>query len=292
MPELPEVETIARGLAQNLTGDVIESVWLGNKPEPLKSPPGEIVSTLEQARIAGVRRVGKHIVVDLSREPGAARHKKKQVLRSAQDDKRQRERHAQTQWIVHLGMTGQLLIAKPENELPKHTHAILRLRSGRELRFVDPRRFGRLAVVRRGFQAPGSEPLNVGVELFAGLFRKRQTPIKSALLNQKLLSGIGNIYADESLFRANVRPRRRATSLTRAELQRLHGAVQKVLNEAIAAGGSSVSDYVDSNGDAGFFQFQHRVYGREGEPCLVCRTPVKRIVIAGRSAHYCPKCQR
>ncbi len=132
----------------------------------------------------------------------------------------------------------------------------------------------------------------MGVESFAGLFHQRKTPIKSALLNQSLLSGIGNIYADESLFRAGVRPRRRAASLTRAELQRLYVAVQEVLNEAIAAGGSSVSDYVDSNGDAGFFQFQHRVYGREGEPCLVCRTPIKRIVIAGRSAHYCPKCQK
>jgi formamidopyrimidine-DNA glycosylase len=157
---------------------------------------------------------------------------------------------------------------------------------------VDPRRFGRLAVVRHGFQAPGSEPLKVGFELFAGLFCKRKTPIKSALLNQSLLSGIGNIYADESLFRAGVRPRRRASSLTHAELQRLYGTVQEVLNEAIAAGGSSVSDYVDANGDAGLFQFQHRVYGREGEPCLVCRAPIKRIVIAGRSAHYCPKCQK
>ncbi|MGO9211440.1 MAG: bifunctional DNA-formamidopyrimidine glycosylase/DNA-(apurinic or apyrimidinic site) lyase [Terriglobales bacterium] len=278
MPELPEVETIARGLAQNLTGDVIESVWLGSKPEPLKSPPGEIVRALEQARISGVRRVGKHIVVDLSRQsPVASRQKKPK---------------RQAQWIVHLGMTGRLLIAQPDVAVAKHTHAILRLRSGRELRFVDPRRFGRLAVVRHSFEAPGSEPLDVGVESFAGLFRQRKTPIKSALLNQSLLSGIGNIYADESLFRAGVRPRRRAASLTRAELQRLFVAVQEVLNEAIAAGGSSVSDYVDSNGDAGFFQFQHRVYGREGEPCLVCRTPIKRIVIAGRSAHYCPKCQR
>jgi len=296
MPELPEVETIARGLAQNLTGDVIESVWLGSKPEPLKSTPGEIVGALERARIAGVRRVGKHIVVDLSRRSAGAppeacpeRSRRASVAKGGDSKK---ERAAEAQWIVHLGMTGRLLIAKPEHELPKHTHAILRLRSGRELRFVDPRRFGRLAVARHGFQAPGSEPLDVNFEKFSELFRKRKTPIKSALLNQGLLSGVGNIYADESLFRAGIRPRRRATSITRAELQQLYAAVQQVLNEAIAAGGSSVSDYVDSNGDAGFFQFQHRVYGREGEPCLVCRTPIKRIVIAGRSAHYCPKCQR
>ena len=294
MPELPEVETIARGLARNLTGDVIESVWLGSKPEPLKSPPAEIVRTLEQARIAGVRRVGKHIVVDLSRPgapPGACPERSRGAGVAKGGDSK-RKRAVQAQWIVHLGMTGRLLIAKPEHELPKHTHAVVRLRSGRELRFVDPRRFGRLAVARQTFKAPGSEPLAVGFERFAGLFRKRKTPIKSALLNQKLLSGVGNIYADESLFRAGVRPRRRAASLTRAELQRLYAGLQAVLNEAIAAGGSSVSDYVDSNGDAGFFQFQHRVYGREGEPCLVCRTPIKRIVIAGRSAHYCPKCQK
>jgi formamidopyrimidine-DNA glycosylase len=301
MPELPEVETIARGLARNVTGDVIESVWLGNKPEPLKSPAAEIVSTLEGARIRGVRRVGKHIVVDLRRSPVASRQKtEKQIPPFARNDKRAEGRNEtnvagqalRAQWIVHLGMTGRLLIARPDVEIAKHTHAILRLRSGRELRFVDPRRFGRLAVVQHSFQAPGSEPLDVGFELFSGLFRKRKTPIKSALLNQKLLSGIGNIYADESLFRAGVRPRRRAASLTRAELHRLYDAVQKVLNEAISAGGSSVANYVDANGDAGFFQFQHRVYGREGEPCLVCRTRIKRIVIAGRSAHYCPKCQK
>ena len=286
MPELPEVETIARGLTKSLTGDVIESVWLGGKPEPLKSSAAEMVRTLEQARIAGVRRVGKHIVVDLSRESRVASRKPRSGRFSSRDGK------VTAQWVVHLGMTGQLLITRPEREIAQHTHAILRLRSGRELRFVDPRRFGRLAVVQCSFQAPGSEPLDVGFESFAGLFRKRKTPIKSALLNQRLLSGIGNIYADEALFRAGVRPRRQAASLRGAELQRLHAAVREVLNEAIAAGGSSVSDYVDSNGDAGFFQFQHRVYGREGEPCLVCRTAIKRIVIAGRSAHYCPRCQK
>ena len=124
------------------------------------------------------------------------------------------------------------------------------------------------------------------------MFRKRKTPIKSALLNQKLLSGIGNIYADEALFRAGVRPRRRAASLTRTELHKLYEAIPVVLKEAIAAGGSSVSDYVDAAGEEGFFQLQHRVYGREGEPCLICKTPVKRIVISGRSSHYCPKCQK
>ncbi len=199
-----------------------------------------------------------------------------------------------SQWIVHLGMTGSLVVCPPDAEVEKHTHAIVRLGSGRELRFVDPRRFGRLSVVRssNGFAASGLEPLDVGFELFVDLFRKRKTPIKSALLNQKLLSGVGNIYADESLFRAGIRPRRRAATLTRDELRRLYESVQQVLNEAILAGGSSINDYVDARGEPGMFQMQHRVYGREGEPCLTCRTPIKRIVIAGRSSHYCPKCQR
>jgi len=124
------------------------------------------------------------------------------------------------------------------------------------------------------------------------LFKGRKTPIKSALLNQRLLSGIGNIYADESLFRAGVRPRRRAASLTQAELMCLYDAIQQVLEEAIEAGGSSVSNYVDSSGNEGFFQLQHRVYQRTDEPCLVCGTSIKRLVIAGRSSHYCPHCQR
>ena len=268
MPELPEVETIARGLNQRIAGDVIESVWLGSKPEPLKSPAAKIAATLESSRILGVRRAGKHIVFDLESNGS----------RSAQ-------------WIVHLGMTGSLLVLPRGAELEKHTHAILQLASGRELRFVDPRRFGRLSVIEQ-FSAPGAEPLEISADAFARLFRGRKTPIKSALLNQKLLSGVGNIYADEALFRAGIRPRRRASSLTREELKRLHSVLKKVLKQAIRLGGSSISDYVDSNGDEGFFQLKHRVYGREAEPCLVCRTPVKRMVIAGRSSHYCPKCQK
>jgi formamidopyrimidine-DNA glycosylase len=282
MPELPEVETVARGLDKHVARDVIESVWLGEKPEPLKSPAKEIAAVLERSRIAKVRRVGKHIVFDLER---ASRNRKGKPQSSGQ-------------WIVHLGMTGRMQVAQPNDELLKHTHAVLKLKSGRELRFVDPRRFGRLAVVRldkkapTGFAAPGDEPLDSQIDRFIELFRKRNTPIKSALLNQKLLSGVGNIYADEALFRAGLRPRRRASSLTREQLGKLHAALKEVLNEAIALGGSSVSDYVDADGKAGFFQLQHRVYGREGQPCLVCETPIKRVIIAGRSSHYCPHCQR
>ena len=276
MPELPEVETVVRGLAQRVTGDTIKSVWLGSKPEPLKSPASEIVKTLTNARIARIYRMGKHIVFDLE----SPRRKKPNTS-------------SPSHWVVHLGMSGSLLLCDPAAEPQKHIHAIVRLTSGRELRFVDPRRFGRLSVSRReGFDAGGVEPLDIGLEIFTNLFRDRKTPIKSALLNQQLLRGVGNIYADESLFRAGIRPRRRATSLTRDELRRLYQSLQQVLTEAIAAGGSSVANYVDSNGDPGSFQFEHRVYGREGEPCLTCRTPIKRVVIAGRSSHYCPKCQK
>jgi len=270
MPELPEVETIARGLAKRVVDDVIESVWLGSKPEPLKSSASEIAATLQSKRISDVRRLGKHIVVDLAGENGAA---------------------GSAQWIVHLGMTGNLLLCPPDAEVAKHTHAIVGLASGRELRFVDPRRFGRLSVIQK-FEAPGAEPLSISFEDFAVLFRGRKTPIKSALLNQKLLSGVGNIYADEALFRAGVRPRRRAASLSREDLRGLHASLKRVLKQAIRLGGSSISDYVDANGDEGFFQLKHRVYGREGKPCLICKIPIKRVVIAGRSSHYCSKCQK
>jgi formamidopyrimidine-DNA glycosylase len=289
MPELPEVETIARGLASRVTGDVIESVWLGSKPEPLKSAASEIVATLESKRIGAVHRVGKHIVFDLEnggRVASTVARKSRQKSSKASAPLSDR-----AQWIVHLGMTGRMLVCNPDQALEKHTHAVAKLASGRELRFVDPRRFGRLSVAH-GFEAAGSEPLEVELDAFIRLFRGRNTPIKSALLNQKLLRGVGNIYADESLFRAGVRPRRRAASLTRKELALLYPAVQEVLKEAIALGGSSVSDYLDADGEEGFFQLQHRVYGREGEPCLVCKTPIKRVVIAGRSSHYCPNCQK
>jgi formamidopyrimidine-DNA glycosylase len=308
MPELPEVETIARGLAKRVTGDEIESVWLGQKKEPLKSPAQEIAAVLERSRIAVVRRMGKHIVFDLeknglARAPSLAKGGNRQKSGSRATNNalnsptsaggNARPTTIKAQWIVHLGMTGRLQVCPPETEIEKHTHAVLKLVSGRELRFVDPRRFGRLSVVTTaGFETGGIEPLEIDLDRFIELFRGRKTPIKSALLNQKLLRGVGNIYADESLFRAGIRPRRRAATIKREELVKLHSSIKEVLQEAIALGGSSISDYVDADGEEGFFQLQHRAYGREGEPCLVCKTPIKRVVIAGRSSHYCPKCQK
>jgi formamidopyrimidine-DNA glycosylase len=229
---------------------------------------------------------------------GRLRHKNKDVARVGHPDGGLGEFDSQpeAQWIVHLGMTGRLLVTAPDVPIAAHTHARLTLASGRELRFVDPRRFGRLEFrdLRRGvgFSATGAEPLTIGAEAFAALFRSRKLYIKAALLNQTLLTGVGNIYADESLFRAGIRPRRRAGRLTRAELERLRTSLRGVLQHAIRLGGSSVSDYVDADGVRGFFQLEHHVYQRTGLPCLRCATPIRRILVAGRGTHYCPKCQR
>lgn len=268
MPELPEVETIANGVHQRIHGQTILSVWTSNKPQTFKSPPEQIAETLVRARIDRVHRVGKTIVVDLARDKET------------------------TQFLVHLGMTGRLLVSAPEVPYPAHTHAVLSLSGGSELRFVDARRFGRLSVTRTEYTGPGREPLTIGLEDFIALFRKRKTPIKAALLNQSLLHGVGNIYADEALFHARIRPTRHAGRLTRDELTRLRAALIKVIKAAIELGGSSVSDYVDADGVAGFFQLHHHVYGQTGEPCRVCGAPIKRVVIGGRSTHYCARCQR
>jgi formamidopyrimidine-DNA glycosylase len=299
VPELPEVETIARGLDTRVAGDTVESVWIGSRQQPLKSPAGVIAATIEAKRIVRVHRAGKHIVFDLAGESQGSKAATKKGKIAGRGQTRQaaslRQPDVQTaQWIVHLGMTGRLVVCEPATELAKHTHLIAKLASGRELRFIDPRMFGKLSVHLQpgGFDPGGVEPLEVSEERFIGLFRGRKTPIKSALLNQKLLRGVGNIYADESLFRSGIRPRRRAAAITREQLGKLHRAVREVLREAIALGGSSISDYVDANGEEGFFQFQHRVYGREGEPCLVCGTAIRRVVLAGRSSHYCAKCQK
>jgi formamidopyrimidine-DNA glycosylase len=295
MPELPEVETVANGVNERVRGQRIESVWLSSKPQTFKTPAAEMAETLAGRRIERVRRVGKHIVFDLvcgdltcgGRDSG---------------NPKSGETPSRVQWIVHLGMTGRLLVCASGVELPPHTHAVLGIGSGRELRFVDPRRFGRLAIhlspeagaeegMTGGFRGPGSEPLSISPSDFVALFRGRRLAIKSALLNQRLLQGVGNIYADESLFRAGIRPKRMAGRLRKAELDRLHASLQSVLREAIALGGSSVSDYVDADGVRGFFQLEHRVYLRTGEPCLVCGTPIRRIVLSGRGTHYCPQCQ-
>lgn len=281
MPELPEVETIARGVHQRVHGDRIVSVWFGSHKEPFKTSPARQAKALEGRVLLSVHRTGKHIVCELG--PATAARTKKQPQPEAQ-------------WIVHLGMTGRLLVTTPDAPVAAHTHARLTLASGHELRFVDPRRFGRLEFrdLQRGksFAAQGAEPLTIEPAPFAALFHGRRQAIKAALLNQSLLSGVGNIYADESLFHAGIRPRRSSGRLTKAELERLRLALRQVLEHAIELGGSSVSDYVDANGVRGFFQLEHCVYLRTGLPCRRCQTPVRRILLAGRGTHFCPNCQR
>lgn len=271
------METVARGVHARVEGDRIVQAWFGSHPEPFKTPAAMQAEGLEGRIILSVHRTGKHIVCEL----GTGAKRRSQPC---------------SQWIVHLGMTGRLLVTAPDAPLAPHTHARLTLASGRELRFVDPRRFGRLEFrdlgCGGGFAAAGAEPLTVGTEEFTALFKGRRLAIKAALLNQSLLSGVGNIYADESLFRAGIRPRRMAGRLTRAELERLRQALRQVLEHAIRLGGSSVSDYVDADGARGFFQLEHCVYMRTGQPCRHCGTPIRRIVVAGRGTHYCIHCQK
>jgi formamidopyrimidine-DNA glycosylase len=293
MPELPEVETIANGVDRRLRGDTIVSASFSSFREPFKTAPDEMAAVLPGLRIERVRRIGKHIVADLATQSGGQPVSKRRSEASARVAPARRSPVARSgQLLIHLGMTGRLLVSTPAEPLAPHTHAVLGLGSGRELRFVDPRRFGRLAFLTTPFTGPGREPLTISPADFASLFRGRKLAIKAALLNQKLLHGVGNIYADESLFRAGIHPARAAGRLTRKRLDRLQAALRAVLREAIRVGGSSVSDYVDADGQRGFFQIQHCVYLRTGQPCLVCKTPIRRMTLAGRGTHYCPRCQR
>jgi formamidopyrimidine-DNA glycosylase len=291
MPELPEVETVARGLNQRVRGDRIVRAWFGNRPQTFKTSRARQAKGLAGQTILAVHRTGKHVVFELGAEVRMAN-----VPAQQGDANANQATAAEAQWIVHLGMTGRLLVTTPDFPLAPHTHARLDLASGREVRFVDPRRFGRLEFRNLrssgvAFEAPGAEPLTIGAREFAGLFRNRRLPIKAALLNQTLLAGVGNIYADESLFQAGIRPRRRTNRLTAGELERLRLALREILTHAIRLGGSSVSDYVDANGERGFFQLEHCVYQRTGEPCRRCQTPIRRIELAGRGTHFCPTCQ-
>ena len=285
MPELPEVETVANGVHARVRGQRIVRVWTSGKPQTFKSPESEITETLTGKWIERVHRVGKSVVMDLREGRGP------RAEGSVKD--KDKSKNSRAQFLVHLGMTGRLLVSASQVPLPPHTHAVLSLADGREVRFIDPRRFGRLSVVKQpgGYTGPGAEPTTISAEDFSELFKGRKLAIKAALLNQTILHGVGNIYADESLFRAGIRPRKQAGKLTRAELVRLHTALQAVLAHAIKLGGSSVSDYVDADGVRGFFQLEHKVYGRAGEDCADCGTALNKIVVGGRTTVYCPHCQ-
>ena len=285
MPELPEVETVARGVDRRVRGDRIVQAWFGRLPQTFKTAPSRQAKGLAGRTILAVHRTGKHIVFELGAGISGAHQKPAKIAfppmtsKSAVMDGAPAN-HAtapDAQWIVHLGMTGRLLFATPDAPVAPHTHARIDLASGNELRFVDPRRFGRLEFRDlRGsgdttFEAPGAEPLTIEALAFAELFRKRNMPIKAALLNQSLLAGVGNIYADESLFQAGIRPRRRTNRLTAAELERLRLALRQILTHAISLGGSSVADYVDAEGERGFFQLEIASTSARGSPAAAVR---------------------
>jgi formamidopyrimidine-DNA glycosylase len=262
LPELPEVETVVRSIAPLVGRRILNAEFRGLRV--LRgADPERLAERIRDRRIAAVKRYGKFIVMSL--EGGGY-------------------------LVIHLGMTGRLVAGGP---VGKHTHAILTLSRG-TLLYDDSRQFGSIEFSEEfpgRVQRLGPEPLEIPFEDFAAALRRRDTRIKALLLNQRFVRGIGNIYADEALFRAGIHPLARASRLGGARARRLYDAIAAVLTEAIAAGGSSISDYVDARGRKGFFQFSHRVYQRTGEPCTACRTPIRRILVAQRSSHFCPKCQ-
>ena len=264
MPELPEVETVVRSIAP-LVGRRVVTAEFRCRRVLRGADPLVMAARLRGRRIAGVRRYGKFILVSI--QGGGY-------------------------LVIHLGMTGRLLLGGP---VGKHTHAILTLDRGGVLLYDDSRQFGSLQYSREFPQRVrklGPEPLEVPFEEFAEALGRRKTRIKALLLNQGFLRGVGNIYADEALFRAGIHPLAIASRVRGDRARRLHRAITEVLTEAIAAGGSSISDYVDAQGRKGFFQFSHRVYQRTGEPCVTCGAPIRRVVVTQRSSHYCPKCQK
>jgi len=263
VPELPEVETVARSIAP-LVGRRIVAAEFRCLRILRGGDPDRMAARLQGRKIAAVKRYGKFIVVSL--QGGGF-------------------------LTIHLGMTGRLLLG---GETGKHTHAILTLDRGLLL-YDDSRQFGCLEFSEefpRRVARLGPEPLEISFDDFAAALKRHKTRIKSLLLNQAFVRGIGNIYADEALFRAGIHPLAMARRLRRDRARRLYDGIRAVLSEAIAAGGSSISDYVDAQGRKGFFQFSHRVYQRTGEPCVTCKTPIRRVLVSQRSSHFCPNCQK
>lgn len=272
MPELPEVETIVRGLRRGVVGKRVRGVWLSGKP--LRRPVApDFARRLLGRAICGVHRRGKYLVFELA---------------------------PRGLWLVHLGMSGKLC-RMPHAEPPaRHTHAVIRLSDGSELHYCDPRRFGLMALYEIASPglvpelcALGPDPLGRGLDgqqLWHALGRSRRD-IKSFLLDQKRIAGIGNIYACEALFRARVHPARRCDSISRKEARRLALALRTVLREALEHRGTSLSDFVDAAGRPGDHGSYLRVYGREGERCRRCRAAIARMIQGNRSSFFCPRCQ-
>ncbi|HEY2385632.1 MAG TPA: bifunctional DNA-formamidopyrimidine glycosylase/DNA-(apurinic or apyrimidinic site) lyase [Candidatus Binatia bacterium] len=269
MPELPEVETLRRGLAAALEGRTVSGVRVYERR--LRRPLARsFARALAGRRIVTVGRRAKYLVVGLD------------------DD---------TVWLVHFGMTGTLVVLPGAVPRRKHTHVVLTLDDGRTVHFNDPRRFG---LMRAGDPATFAELSGLGVEPLDAAFsadmlhaaaRNSRRAVKSLLMDQRVVVGIGNIYANEILFTAGVRPGRKTSRLSREAAARVVAATGEILAEALAARGSSISDYRDERGEPGAFQDRFRVYERDGAPCVRCATPIRRQVIIGRSSFYCPRCQ-
>ena len=281
MPELPEVETVARGLRQAILGRRIISVTLG-KTDFIDDPVA-LERYLPGRRIEAVERYGKFMLLRLSEVSGENRVATNGDAPPAS-------------LLVHLGMTGQIAPSPAGQPLEKHTHVCMLLDDGRELRYTDARRFGRIAYLTKaslveeltGF---GADPLEVSKEEFADRICGRRARIKALLLDQSVLRGVGNIYADESLWKAKIHPARLGANLSRKQAHTLRRVLQDILRKAIALRGSSISDFLDAEGEPGEYQRHHRAYGREGKGCYRCKTPVRRAIVAGRSSYFCPRCQ-
>jgi formamidopyrimidine-DNA glycosylase len=261
MPELPEVETVVRSIAPRLVGRRIVS-FTGSPSRVFRNQQQAITDCLPGQRILDVVRYGKNILLRM-------------------------ERH---RLRIHLGMTGKLLFAPARGT---HPRALLALDDGL-LVFDDIRQFGRLELLPLGDGGPalGPDALEIPSTSFVRQLREKRGAVKNLLLNQSFLRGMGNIYADEALHRARIHPLCPANQVSRAKALALHQAMQHLLREAIDAGGSSISDYVDGDGNRGSFQQHHQVYGKQGLPCPNCATAIDRIVLSQRSAHFCPRCQR
>jgi formamidopyrimidine-DNA glycosylase len=281
MPELPEVETVARGLQKSVAGRRILSVRLGKTD--FIDDPAAIEQHIPGRQIEAVERYGKFMLLRLSARGNGA------------GDSGNGDAEAAS-LLVHLGMTGQLAPCAAAHPCAKHTHVWFALDDGRELRYTDPRRFGRMAYLTQARLTDeltpfGADPLLVSGAEFAARIRSRNAQIKALLLDQSVLRGVGNIYADESLWRARIHPARRGAELSKTQAQVLRRVLLDVLRKAILAKGSSISDFLDADGEPGQYQRHHRVYGREGRKCHRCGTPIRRVIVAGRSSHFCPRCQ-
>jgi len=289
VPELPEVEVVRRGLAEHITGATVVGTEVLH-PRAVRGQPGgaaALEAGLEDAHITALRRRGKYLWIDL------------EYPRGGQGSGPASGRCL----LVHLGMSGQMLLGEPGQVTSPHLRirSLLVTRTGRELElsFVDQRTFGRWELTAPGVTDPvphiAVDPLDAAFDAAhtARVIRKKRSEIKRVLLDQTVVSGIGNIYADEALWAAQVHPRKKATAMRQADVMSLLDAAAEVMTRALAAGGTSFDDlYVNVNGASGYFSRSLNVYGREGEPCPRCGTPVVRVQWTNRSSHFCPECQR